>query len=273
MTADVTVDLDGVPETMLWPLWNRAHEARRSDRLIEDAWSIDLTDRLDYDFAASFGRPNRSHGIRARVGDDLIRDFIERHGAMACLVRLGERLATTYRRIGKPNVPWLSVDLPESIAVRGRLLPPTNTLKYVPCSALDLSWMDQVPEGCIPFISAAGLLMYFTPEDNQRLLRAIAERFPGAELYFDAIPMWMSKKTMKGMKITKTYTVPPCPWGIAHGDIPAFLRSVSWDPVSVRTYAEPFPHVMRFFFFLSKIAFIKNAMAPSLVHARASTAS
>ena len=32
----MNVDLSGVPETMLWPLWNRAAEMRRADRLIDD---------------------------------------------------------------------------------------------------------------------------------------------------------------------------------------------------------------------------------------------
>ena len=30
------VELDGVPETMLWPLWNRGVEHGRDDRLIDD---------------------------------------------------------------------------------------------------------------------------------------------------------------------------------------------------------------------------------------------
>ena len=39
------VDLSGVPETMLWPLWNRGMEARRSDRVLDDPMSVDLLDR------------------------------------------------------------------------------------------------------------------------------------------------------------------------------------------------------------------------------------
>ena len=69
-TANKTaVHLSGVPETLLWPLWNRAAETRRPDRLIVDPMAADLVDRIDYDFAAHFGRPNAFHGIRARMGD------------------------------------------------------------------------------------------------------------------------------------------------------------------------------------------------------------
>lgn len=266
------VDLDGVPETMLWPLWNRAHESRRDDRLIDDPWSIALVDRIDYDFGAHFGKPNRGHGIRSRVGDDLIRDFLSRTGDAACIVALGEGLETSYWRLGEPNVPWLSVDLPESIQVRERLLPRKGTMRMVPLSALDFAWMDRVPAGHTPFISAMGLLMYFTEEDNRRLLSAIAARFSNAEIYFDAIPPMMSRRTLKGLKVTKTYQAPAMPWGISNGQLSAFLRAVSFEPITVQTYAEPFPRAMRLFSLLSKISLIREALAPSLVHARARTA-
>lgn len=99
------IDLTGVPETMLWPLWNRAMETRRDDRLIDDPWSARLVEAIDYDFAGRFGKPNRGHGVRSRVGDDLVGDFLERHGDRACVVALGEGLETQYWRLGEPSTP------------------------------------------------------------------------------------------------------------------------------------------------------------------------
>lgn len=155
------LDLNGVAETMLWPLWNWAVEAGRPDRVIDDPLSVGLVQAIDYDFAASFGRPSRLHGIRARRGDELVADFLARHGGRARVVALGEGLETQYWRLGEPDVPWLSVDLPEAIDARRRLLPPGHNIAYHPGSALDLSWLDAVPEGRAPFVSAMGLLMYF----------------------------------------------------------------------------------------------------------------
>lgn len=117
--------------------------------------------RIDYDFAASFGKLTRFHAIRARYSDDLVRDFIVKHGNRACVVALGEGLETQFWRLGEPDMPWLSVDLPESIAARERLLPRNNTITHKPGSALDLSWIDMVPTGHVPFVSASGLLVYF----------------------------------------------------------------------------------------------------------------
>ncbi|MEM7138010.1 MAG: class I SAM-dependent methyltransferase [Myxococcota bacterium] len=268
-TGATTVSLDGVPETMLWPLWNRAFEAQRSDRLIDDPWSIDLVRSIDYDFEASFGRPSSGHGIRARFGDDLVRDFLGRWSGKAMVVALGEGLETQYWRLGEPDVPWLSVDLPGSIDVRQRLLPKAGSMSFRPVSALDDAWMDDIPEDRVPFISAMGLLMYFTEAEVVGLLTRIAARFAQAEVFFDAIPTWFSNKTMDGFQLTKHYRAPPMPWGISHDDVPAFIRSIPrLEPVQVLTYADPYPSRMRFFRLLGKISAIRRRFAPSLVHVR-----
>ena len=49
------VDLSGVPETMPWPLWNRAMETRRSDGMVADPMAVDLVDRIDDDVAGLIG--------------------------------------------------------------------------------------------------------------------------------------------------------------------------------------------------------------------------
>ncbi|MEM9630565.1 MAG: class I SAM-dependent methyltransferase [Pseudomonadota bacterium] len=265
------IELDGVPETMLWPLWNRAYETRRHDALIEDPLAVKLVDKIDYDFPASFGKPSRAHGVRARVGDDLLRDFLSRFGERACVVALGEGLETQYWRLGEPDVHWLSVDLEESIDVRSRLLPAGKTQRHCSLSALDEAWMDLVPEGKVPFISAMGLLMYFREQEVVELLTAIARRFPEAELFFDAIPPAFSKKTLRGHKITKTYQAPAMPWGISVEHLPSFIEEIpGLNAVEVQDYAAPFPFAMGIYSLLAKIKPIRRALAPSLVHASVS---
>lgn len=263
------VDLTGVPETMLWPLWNRAAETRRPDRLIEDPMAADLVGRLDYDFAGSFGRPSVVHAIRARVCDDLIRGYLQRSERDPVVVALGDGLETQLWRLGDTSARWLSVDLPEAIALRRRLLPEHPRVAMFEGSALDPAWMDAVPKGAAPFISAAGLLMYFEEADVVALLSRIAERFPGAEVFFDAIPPFFSRKTLRGFKVTRTYTAPPMPWGIRIDDLPAFLHAIPGiESVEIQTYADPFPERVHMFKLLSKIGFLRRRLAACLVHLR-----
>lgn len=266
-TRPAKVSLSGVPETMLWPLWNRAAETKRADALVDDPWAVDLVERIDYDFRASFGKPTVFHPIRSRYCDDLLRAHVGRHGERATVVALGEGLDAQRLRAGEGVARWYSVDLPESIETRARLVPGTDEERLVARSAVDHGWMDEVDALSPPFITALGLLMYFEPDEVSALLRTSADRFPGAELVFDAIPPFFSRRTIKGADVTKSYRMPPCPWGISVDDLPGFLTSLGWEPTQVQTYADPFPERLRFYSFLGKIRTVRSRFAGSLVHA------
>ncbi len=265
------VDLSGVAETMLWPLWNRAMETRRSDGMIADPMAVDLVDRIDYDFAGHFGKPTVFHPVRAKVCDDLIRGYLSRVSEEPVVIALGEGLDTQLWRIDDDRLRWVSVDLPEAIRVRENLLPSHPRASKVAGSVLDPAWMDAVPADARPFITAAGLLMYFTEKDVRSLLTRISERFHGAEVFFDTITPFFSRRTVKGMKVTKCYTAPPMPWGITIDDIPDFLRSIpDLEPVSVQSYADPCPKRTRLYKLLSCIPPVRRALAGGLVHTRVS---
>ncbi|MEM9530971.1 MAG: class I SAM-dependent methyltransferase [Pseudomonadota bacterium] len=264
------LDLTGVPETMLWPLWNRAVEQQRADRLIDDPLARRLIDRIDYDFPGHFGRPSVYHAIRARVADDWLRDHIASGAGDPVVISLGDGLETQPWRLNDPQLRWYSVDVPEAMAVRQRLLPEHPQSTQIPSSALDTGWMDQVEACRAPFISAAGLLMYFSPAAVRQLLQALAARYPGAGIFFDTIPPWFSRKTLKGLRVTARYTAPPMPWGIGIDDIEPFLSGLKGLSVgAVQTYADPFPRRTRVISLLSYLKFLRRHLAAGLVLAKA----
>ena len=47
--------LSGVSETALWTLWNRASEALRPDRTVDDPLAVELVERIDYPYRQRFG--------------------------------------------------------------------------------------------------------------------------------------------------------------------------------------------------------------------------
>lgn len=265
------IALSGVPETTLWPLWNRAAESMRTRPLIADAMAVELVSRLDYDFAGHFGKPTVFHAIRARVCDDLIRAYLANNRERPVVVALGEGLETQLWRINDDRARWISVDLPEAIQTRQALLPTHPRASIVGCSALDPAWIDSVPAGAPPFIAASGLLMYFREADVRQLLERITSRFPGAEVFFDTITPYLSQKTEGGWRVTKCYTAPQMPWGIAFDELPAFVRSIDGlDPLSVQSYTDPFPERTRLYRLLSRIPAVQRRFACGLVHLRAS---
>jgi O-methyltransferase involved in polyketide biosynthesis len=221
------VALTGIPETMLLTLYNRAMGAMRPELQLCDPEAIRIYRSLNYDFARNFGDPKRGSAARAVTFDRILKDWIGWHPD-GCVVSLGEGLETQNVRVDNGRIRWLTVDLPDAIAVRERFLRPTERFRHVPQSALDFSWMDEVSTTGGVFFVIQGLLPYLRPEEVRSLLCEIGRRFPEAELLFDFVPAWMSRRHPQGLALTKYYRLPPMPWGVDHNAVEPILRK--WIP-------------------------------------------
>ena len=218
VTPKIKVDLQGVPETLLWNLYFRAAEARRTDAVLRDAKAVELVDSIDFPFAERFGRANgrqaQAQALRARAFDEQVTSFLARQPD-ATVVALGEGLETQSWRVDNGQVRWLTVELPETANVRRALLSDSPRRRILAASALDTDWMEQVDPTHAVLISAQGLLMYFQPDDVRRLIDRCGERLPGATMLFDAMPRWFSRRTVEGkMSNARGYRPPPMPWGV-----------------------------------------------------------
>lgn len=219
MSEKTVPGLDGVPETMLWTLWNRAMESKNSDPFFKDELAEKVLDSLDYPFEKKFGRPHISHPIRAKEFDTAISSYLATH-PQGPVVDLGCGVETQFFRMSPAQqaAKWFFVDVEESIALRTRLLPafPENAVN-IPKSALDFSWLDQIPEnedGHL-FCSMQGLIMYFEEEQTKQLFQKVKAKFPKVTFMFDFIPEWLSARSMgsTGFMVTSAYRAPHMPFG------------------------------------------------------------
>jgi O-methyltransferase involved in polyketide biosynthesis len=227
------VDLGGVEETLLWNLYQRGSEASRRHPVLSDPYAVALLDRVDYPFEERFGPPRLAQwqALLAACFDGQVRTFLAAHPD-GTVVALGEGLETQFWRVDNGRVHWLSVDLPEVVDLRGRLLPGESDRQWVAaCSALDLGWtaaaaqQAQHGDGSL-LITAQGLLMYFQPDRVRDFLTRTAARFPSSGVVFDGVPAWFSARTMRGQMTTgHGYTTPPMPWALDKGEL-ARLRAV-----------------------------------------------
>jgi O-methyltransferase involved in polyketide biosynthesis len=203
--------LDGVSETALLTLHQRATEAARPDGIIDDPMAIALRDSIDYDYH-HFGRTHQATALRALAFDNASREFLATH-PRATVVALAEGLQTSFWRLDNRELNWLSVDLEPIVQLRRPLLPASDRLRYRGQSALDHSWLDEVDGGNGVLITAEGLFQYLQRDEVFDLITACAKRFRGGQLVFDSIPWLLSRYSRRrGFKLSENYTTPSMPF-------------------------------------------------------------
>lgn len=128
-----------------------------------------------------------------------IRDYLRLH-PNAAVVNLGCGLDDTGRMCDNGRCRIWNLDLPNVIKLRNRLLPERERERNLAVNLLDFRWMEEVemdPQAGV-ILFAAGVFYYFKAEEIKRLLVAMAERFPGGRLVFDAsgkIAVGLMRKT------------------------------------------------------------------------------
>lgn len=123
--------------------------------------------------------------IAARKYPDLFPD----RDAERIVRELGAGLSCLRRQMGNETNPWYCLDMADVIALRERYIPLGAQEHNVTCDLNDFSWFDEIdfdPETGIVF-TAGGLFYYFEKEQVRRLLCAMAGRFPGGMIAFDAV--------------------------------------------------------------------------------------
>src|SRR5512136_1553282 len=182
-------NLNAVSQTLMIPLYFRAVESQRPDALVRDPKAVELVGQLDYDFSGVQRMKNEQVNflLRMREFDRLARAFLAEHPD-GVIVDLGCGLDTRFERVDNGQVDWYGLDLPEVIELRKGLIAETPRSHFIGCSVLDFSWMDALSDqvGKPIIFLAEAVLVYLVEADVKRLVRALVERFPGAELVCDA---------------------------------------------------------------------------------------
>ncbi|MFI6897188.1 class I SAM-dependent methyltransferase [Streptomyces sp. NPDC050256] len=221
--ARVRPMLDGVPETLLWTLHNRAFEAGRRYPVLDDPMALQLLANLDYPFEERFGVPGAFHSqaqaLRSRCFDLAVQEYLADRPE-ATVVALGDGLETGFWRVDNGRLNWLSVELPEVATLRRTLLPPSDRLRTLSGSATDLSWLDEIedPEGRGVVVTTQGLLMYLHPAEVRGILSACAARLPGGILVLDSMARWLARGTVAGTSKVGAMTIPPMRWAMDPGE-------------------------------------------------------
>ena len=197
-----TVNLFGVPETMLQTVYARAKETRTRGAIHDDK-AVELVEKLHYDFSLADKDAAMSSGVIARtiVLDHLVQDYLAAHSG-AVVVNIACGLDTRcYRMQGYTNV-------------RARLLPENGAISQIAQSAME-DWSGEIAEKNAPtLVIMEGLTMYLTQTDVQQIFAVIAKCFGKATVFVEimnpSVVKHMKEKSIEGSHAKFT-------WGVRGG--------------------------------------------------------
>ncbi len=220
MSETTNQGLSGVAETLLIPLYIRAMESQRPDALIKDRKAVELVTRMSFDFSRVRQIPLSEVNklviiLRNREFDRYVQDFLARHPD-AVVVHIGCGLDSRFERVDNGQVVWYDLDLPEVMELRRKLIGGEGERYHLlNCSVLEDAWLETVSaRGRHPFLFfAEGVFMHLEATQVKSVVLTVRDRFPGAELVFDAyspLHVWRSnlQTARSGFRIR---------WGIWHG--------------------------------------------------------
>ena len=207
------IRLSGVPETMLQTIYARAKESRGRGE-IHDAKAEEIIEKLDYDFSLADKDTAMRSGVIARtiVLDKLTKSWLAAHSG-AVVINIACGLDTRcYWMSGYAH--WYNLDLPETMAVREKLLPESGTISQIAMSAME-DWGSKISEQNVPvLIVIEGLTMYLNAKDVQQIFAVISNRFPKTTVFVETMnPMIVKRfkeKSIEGSHAKFT-------WGVKNG--------------------------------------------------------
>ena len=185
------IEKGNLQETLLIPLYGRKMAMDLYPDLFADTDCQRLFDRIDFE------APVLS-GIKAKIGAVMAatrqydmaavcRDYLKDH-PNAAVINLGCGLDTTFSQVDNGTAVGYHVDFPDVIKAREALLPEKERQINIACDLTDHSWMDAInfnkEDGAVLF--ASGVFYYIKTEDVKKLFCALAKRFPGGKIVFDA---------------------------------------------------------------------------------------
>lgn len=191
------INLKGVQETLLLPLWGRAVETKKPNPLLQDVEAVRIIDSLDYDFghfARNVNPLSRTAWIaRSIYFDEKIKNYLQKYPD-GTVINIGCGLDTTYERVNNGKAAWYELDFPEVIETRKALIEENPLRKFLGYSVFDESWYAEIEKKDNVFIMMAGVIYYF--EDTQ-----VQELFKKFETVFGRCTIVFDYSSLRGVKI------------------------------------------------------------------------
>lgn len=247
------IKLSGVSETMLQTVYARAKESRGRGAIC-DPKAEEIVGKLNYDFSFADKDLAMQSGVIARtiLLDRLVKAWLAEN-PNAVVVNLACGLDTRcYRMDGYRH--WYNLDLPETMAVRQKLLPESGAVSQIAMSAME-NWGSEILEpDATALIIIEGLTMYLNEADVKRIFEVISKRFQNATVFAEIMNPMVVKR-FKEKSIEKSSA--RFSWGVKNGKALAALLS-DFDFLEEHSLCEGMAAFLPIYKLLNKIPPVRN---------------
>ncbi len=190
METKVNANLNGVPETMLLTLYARAKYSKKESDFFYDRKSVEIAERLNYDFSAADSDVALNYLTLSRTVliDKMVKDFIVSNPE-ATIINIACGLDTRFFRVDNGKINWFDIDLAESINVRKNFFDNSLRHRMIAASAMDEAWARAigVPHGNV-LVIIEGLSMYLNDISIRKIFGIINRNFANAEVFMEIMP-------------------------------------------------------------------------------------
>ena len=265
----MNINLNGVSETLLITLWAKAEESKRKDAIIVDYKSIDILNKVDYDFSKFKNSKGSQVGtcIRTKIIDDITKDIIEKSMSESfTIINLGAGLDTRAIRFIKDNIYWYDIDFEDVISLRKQFFSELENNKNYECissSILDYRWIKNIKVRGTVIIISEGVLMYIEETYIRELIEKLSENFINSHFIFDIIPTIAAKNTKHHETVKETNAV--FRWGL---DVPSDIEKLSSHIrfINSYNYADYFKYRWGVIGLLRYLPFLKKMINFNTLH-------
>lgn len=207
------INLSGVNETMLVPVYARALESQKRNPAFYDQAAIHIIHSLDYDFQKHGKSKMNMWGCAARtiIFDREVSAYIKKHPNCS-VVNMACGLDDRFTRVDNGKIKWYNIDFENVIHIRKTIFPKHNRVTDLSGSVLDDFWIQKIENKSNVLIIAEGVLMYLKENQVQNLFKTVSTSFEHCTVTCELMSNWMVKNQKKHDTIKKTTAV--FQWGI-----------------------------------------------------------
>lgn len=207
------INLSGVNETMLVPVYARALESKKRKPAFYDETAVRVVDSLDYDFQKHGKSKMNMWGCAARtiIFDREVSTYIQAHPNCS-IINMACGLDDRFRRVDNGTIEWYNIDFKDVMEIREKIIPANCRVFNISSSVLNFTWLEKIKNKEDVLVIAEGLLMYLKEEDVQTLFEKISASFKHCTLLLELMSKWMVENQKMHDTIKKTTAV--FVWGI-----------------------------------------------------------